>query len=211
MRDVASGEPSRARNRRGLGWKLRDEILAAAVGILEESGREEGLTLRAVARKAGISPPAIYAHFADREAILAAVIADAFDELAAALTTPAIEDASDPVDRLRAGCSAYLDFAVERPQRYRVLFQNRRPASLERGVPVEQMVGYAAFSILTERIRACAKAGRSQSIDPFADATALWVALHGYATLHAAVPNFPWPPREEIIERIVLPLARIDA
>ncbi len=199
----------RARNRRGEGGKLRGDILRGATRILEESG-EEAVTLRAVAREVGIAAPSIYAHFGNREEIVAAVISEAFGELITALTARAIEDRPDPVDRLLAGCAAYLDFAVEHPQRYRVLFENRRPPDLEAHVAVDQMIGFEAFSVLVNRIADCAAAGRSRSESPFGDATAVWVALHGYATLHAAVPNFPWPERAALANRIVLELAKVE-
>lgn len=203
-----STTPRRTRNRRGEGGRLRGEIVAAAVRILEESSREDAVTLRAIAREVGIAAPSIYAHFSNRDEIVAAVISAAFDELEAALTARAIEGLVDPVDRLRAGCVAYLRFARERPQRYRVLFQNRRPPEFEAGIAVERMVGYRAFSVLVNRIHASVAAGRSRSADSFRDATALWVALHGYATLRASVPNFPWPADEELSEQFVLELAK---
>lgn len=178
--------------------------------ILEKSSREDAVTLRAIAGEIGIAAPSIYAHFSDREEIIAAVIGAAFDDLLAALTTRAIEAEADPVERLRAGCAAYLRFAHERPQRYRILFQNRRPPELEAGVAAEQMLGYRAFSVLVGRIEACVAARRSRSDDPFADATALWVALHGYATLRTAIPNFPWPAGEQLSDRLVLELAKVD-
>lgn len=182
----------------------------AAAAILERTGREDATTLRAIAREVGIAAPSIYAHFADREEIIATLIDDAFADLVAALTSPAIEDLADPVDRLRAGCVAYLEFAKDRPQEYRILFQDRRPSELDAGLAPEQMLGWKAFSVLLERIADCAASGRSGSIDHFADATAVWVALHGFATLDAAVPNFPWPDRDVLFERFVLDLARVD-
>lgn len=168
------------------------------------------MTLRAVAREVGVAAPSIYAHFDDRDAILAAVIADAFADLVAALTAPDVESERDPVDQLFAGCRAYLDFAECRPHRYRLLFQNRRPPNLDADVPTDQMIGAEAFSVLVDRIAACMAAGRSSSVEPFEDAIALWVALHGYATASSAVPNFPWPSRDEMLERIVLRLAKIE-
>lgn len=62
--------------------------------------------------------------------------------------------------------------------------------------------GSQQFSVLVGRIADCAAAGRSGSIEPFEDATALWVALHGYATLQVTVPAFPWPSRHEFIGRL---------
>ena len=79
-----SSAAGRARNPRGEGGRLRADIVAAAHALLDEAG-EDAVTLRAVARRVGISAPSIYAHFADRQAILLAVATDAFAELAASL------------------------------------------------------------------------------------------------------------------------------
>ena len=70
----------RPRNPRGTGDRLRDEILIAAEELLRDMPGE-ALTLRAVARAAGITAPSIYRHFIDREAIIRAVVDRAFDEL----------------------------------------------------------------------------------------------------------------------------------
>ena len=80
----------RERNRRGEGAKLRTDILAAATELLERTGSEEAVTLRAVARQVGISAPSIYSHFPEREAIVDAIVDDAFRDFNAA-----IKDASD--------------------------------------------------------------------------------------------------------------------
>ena len=106
----------RERNRRGEGSRLRADILAGATQLLEQTGSEEAVTLRAVARQVGISAPSIYPHFPDREAIVDAIVNDAFSDFNSAITDAA-DAASGPVARLRAGCAAYLLFAAERPQR----------------------------------------------------------------------------------------------
>lgn len=208
---VSSGERRpRSRNRRGEGGKLRGDILAAAASILELSGQEGDVTLRAIAREVGIAAPSIYRHFANRDEILAALIAEAFSALETALMQPTIERLPDPVDRLRAGCVAYLEFARTRPNEYRVLFQNRRPAGLDADLDPEQMLGWKAFAILIDRLKDCAAIGRSASVEHFADATAVWVALHGLATLDTAIPSFPWPDRDALLDHLILSLARID-
>ena len=71
---------TRDRNRRGEGGRLREEILQAATDLLERGGNAEAVTLRAIAREVGISAPSIYGHFEDREAIVSAVIDNAFSD-----------------------------------------------------------------------------------------------------------------------------------
>jgi AcrR family transcriptional regulator len=155
------------------------------------------VTLRAVAREAGITAPSIYSHFADRESILLAVAQYGFAELERSLRDAA-SGLGDPVERLRAVCAAYLDFAVRRPGRYRILFGAAWDArqSVER-VPAMaddlEVLGMGAFGVLVEAVADCAAAGRSASTDPAADAAALWVGLHGFAQLRTAASLFPWP------------------
>ena len=97
---------TRTRNRRGEGARLRQEIVAAAADLLD-SGGESAVTLKDIARMVGISSPSIYAHFPDREAIVAAVVAGTFGELKAELISARDEAGSDPVARLQALCAAY--------------------------------------------------------------------------------------------------------
>jgi AcrR family transcriptional regulator len=207
-------EAVRERNRRGEGGKLRDDILAAATALLERTGNEEAVTLRAVAREVGISAPSIYSHFPDgRDAIVEAVVDGAFADF-----NTAIEDASNaaiaagagPRERVRAGCAAYLQFAAERPNRYKLLFerQHRIGGDIGGDVPDVQITG---FDLLVRSIQDCVAAGISASTDPARDATAIWLALHGYATLPARLPMFPWPDADALLDRIVDGLAQIKA
>lgn len=197
---------SRERNRRGEGSRLRADILDAATILLEESGSEQAVTLRAVARNVGISAPSIYAHFSDREAIVDAILDEAFSELNQAIAD-AVASETDALMRLRAGCSAYLRFAEQRPNRYRILFE-RRDLLDTTGDHVAS-VRTDGFDLLVGGVRDCVDAGISTSSDPLGDATAVWVALHGYATLHAGLPGFPWPPEHAMLDRIVHGLARV--
>lgn len=171
----------RRRNARGEGGRLRDEIIAAATEILEETGSEDAITLRGVARQASVAAPSIYAHFTDREEIVAAVVAQAFGELDVALAEAA-------GGGLRAICEAYLDFAAERPHRYRVAFG--RHHNLPSGEVSAE--GQAAFTRLVD-----ASGGDRRT------ATLIWVSLHGYASLSAAVPAFPWPDRSTMLAAIL--------
>lgn len=200
----------RTRNRRGEGALLRPRIVAAAAELLDEGGSEAAVTLRAVARRAGIAAPSIYAHFADRQAILLAIVQEAFAELSEQLVAAAT--AAEPVARLHAVCTAYLDFAATRPQRYRVMFAGvwNVAQALDSGSISEAeaaALGQDALAVLVAGVQACADAGRSTSDDPSADAIALWLGLHGLAHQRTAATSFPWPP--DITKRIITPLAHL--
>ncbi|MEV4141828.1 TetR/AcrR family transcriptional regulator [Dactylosporangium sp. NPDC049742] len=208
----------RTRNRRGEGGLLRDEIVAAAERILEREGDEAAITLRSVAREAGIAAPSIYAHFADRDAVIEAVLDIAFDRLRQIVidTTTALAD-DDCVASLLAGCHAYVDFAMREPARYRVLFGRLRegrpdlkmPLKLE-DVPPKWRSRLQSFEVLVHALAACVAAGRSTSTDPFADAALVWTALHGAVMMRQFVPGFPWPPFEESVDAVVLRICRIS-
>ena len=95
--------PRRPRNARGQGARLAEDIVTAALDLIEQHGSAEAVTLRAVARQAGIAAPSIYPHFADREAILLAVVVRVFDELAAAIQQATGAAGADLADRLAPG------------------------------------------------------------------------------------------------------------
>lgn len=216
--DPAATEP-RPRNRRGHGGQLRADILTAAAELLDEAGHEQAVTLRAVARRIGIAAPSIYAHFADRESILLAVVQDAFAELTAALRAATaggtcVDSAGDggATARLRAVCKAYLDFAAARPQRYRVMFGGlwRAGDAVDSGavsVAEATELGQEALGFLISALDACVAAGTSASTDTVADAIALWLGLHGLAHQRAVTTAFPWP--NDIDDRLVVGLARL--
>jgi AcrR family transcriptional regulator len=207
MKDIV-----RERNRRGEGAKLRADILAGATDLLEQTGSEEAVTLRAVARQVGISAPSIYSHFPDREAIVDAIVDGAFADFNAAISdasNAATEAGQDPLARLRAGCAAYLRFAAERPNRYQLLFQRRD--FLGDGPPRVPALRSESFELLISSVRACVEAGISDSADPQLAATAIWVALHGLATLRPHTPAFAWPETGALLDRIIDGLAEITS
>lgn len=210
--------PSSARNRRpnrwGEGGKLRDEIIDAATRLLEQTGSDDAVTLRAIARQAGIAAPSIYAHFPDSAAIISTVVGRTFDRFTADLRAVG-PDISDPVDRLYALGHGYLRFARDHPELYRILFARtqhvaRSPAGNPASPPIHEAAGLEAFNILVDAIQACVDAGRSSSTRPVLDAIALWSALHGYSLLRDAVPYFPWPDHDDQLDAIIVGQARLD-
>jgi AcrR family transcriptional regulator len=209
----------RQRNARGEGARLGDDIVGGALALIERAGSAEAVTLRAVAREVGIAAPSIYPHFADREAIVLAVVQRVFDELAEAVERATAAAGPDPADRLAAGCAAYVDYGLGHPARYGVLFTGPHGSADAYCVPVELGPGglpvlewgAEAFALLVRAIEDCARAGVSASADPVADATAVWVALHGMVTLRTALPGFPWPEPGAFIRHVVGSLARVSA
>lgn len=200
---------ARVRNPRGDGARLRDEIVDAAATLLR-SGPAESITLRAVARTAGITAPSIYRHFDSVDTILRAVIERTFTELEITLRDAAAQ--ATGADQVWNVSRAYFAFAQEHPEQYRLLFGGAwNAANLAPEQHVERRarenLGLETMQVLVDAIAAASADGSSTSTDAFADAVALWVGLHGLATLRRATPLFPWPTDTE--RRIIQTLARL--
>ena len=182
-------------NPRGQGERLRAELVEAASQLLEGLDSEESLSLRAVARQAGVAPQSVYLHFADKHALLSAVFEVRFADLIERLR--ATVDAGDPpLDRLRALCLAYCAYAQRHPGHYRVLFGT--PGAP--GWPVEELHGMPALALLQDALRACV--GRARP-DIERVTICLWAGLHGLVTLRRDRPSFPWPDLDDLIDTLI--------
>jgi AcrR family transcriptional regulator len=197
---MGTGVVRRVRNPRGQGGRLRRDILAAGFAVLDEGGSIKAVTLRAVARAAGVTAPAIYGHFASVTELLAAMRDATFAEMLER-TARAAAKASDPVSALLARASAYVELGMAAPARRRLMF------AMIPGIRCE--VGLAAFEVLVEAVRACVEVGRSASTDPWTDTTHLLAALDGLVLGRTALAGFPWPPLEETVRTMTVRLIRL--
>ncbi|MFI6367017.1 TetR/AcrR family transcriptional regulator [Nocardia sp. NPDC050630] len=189
---TAKKTTARDRNRRGEGGRLREELVAAASRLLETLDGQESLSLRAVARAAGIAPQSVYLHFADRQELLTAVYEVRFAELRAALS---VASSSDGPTRLTEICRAYCEYGLQNPGHYRVLFGTAGTPGWE---PTDaQMPGLPLFRLLADAAQTCG------SIDPTATATCLWAAMHGLITLRQDRPSFPWLDLDTLLVTLV--------
>ncbi len=191
----------RARARRGEGELLRAEILAAAEKLLIKTGDEGAVSIRAIADAAGVTPPSIYLHFADKTELLAAVCEARFQDFDRYL-----EEASagieDPLEALRARGRAYVRFGLENPEHYRILFMTR-PGAERPELEVEDLPGMTAFSHLVEDVARAMNAGLLAPGDPFLVATGLWSNVHGVTSLLIARPDFPWPDLDRLLDHVL--------
>jgi AcrR family transcriptional regulator len=187
--------PKRRKNRRGEGARLRVELIEAAARLLDSTGDAHALTLAAVAREAGVAAPSIYRHFADRDQLVEAVVADRFQRLDDALLE-AMTGASGPAEALRACCGAYCRFGLEHPGHYQVLFSAN--LALDPARPGERP-GERVFGRLVTAVQACIDAGAARPGDASVMAVNVWVALHGIVSLRTSRPNHAWPPVDTLV------------
>ncbi|MFD8417783.1 TetR/AcrR family transcriptional regulator [Streptomyces sp. NPDC059466] len=102
--------------------QVREEVKAAALRQLADGG-PEALSLNAVAKQLGMTGPALYRYFANRDSLLTELVVDAYESLAATLARAAGAPARDGAERLTAVVRAYRDWARTEPHRYRLLFR----------------------------------------------------------------------------------------
>lgn len=185
----------RAKTRRAVGRPadgedVRSAILAAALGQLEANGGPEQVTVASIIDEAGCTPPSLYHYWPRRELLLREASARGWAQFRASQSGAAAE-LDDPVERLRLRGRAYLDFALERPGLFRVLFL-QAPGAGRRGSPDDPPpeTGQAFQDLVTDVTEAIASA-QLRPADPLTTALALWSAMHGVAALWAVTPGLP--------------------
>jgi len=189
----------RKRSQRGSGELLRDEIVAAARDLLAESGSSDAVSIRRVADAVGVTPPSIYLHFADKWALLEAVVSTVFEELDRAMLAAA-EGIEDPLAVLCAYGLAYVDFAVEHPEHYRLATMERH-SELDGMSNLDHALSDSAFIHMLDAVSACMAAGLYAQGDPLPLAMSLWAAAHGVASLLITKPFLPWGDRRAFATR----------
>jgi len=158
---------------------LPHALVAEAVRIIQTRG-VEGLTLRAVGSRLGVSRSALYRHFADKQALLAAVAAEGFRGL-----TDALQGAWTHAGRGLAGFNAmgvaYVQFAASHAAHYRVMFG--AVGRLDVAHPELEAHARSAFGVLVEAIVALQEQHRIEAGDPMPLAQYIWATVHGIAML----------------------------
>jgi AcrR family transcriptional regulator len=209
LRQEANHNPTagrRQRNPRGQGGRLRTELVDAASQILAESHDPNELSLRAVARRAGIAATSVYLHFNNVDELAAAVAERHFGELGRAIAR-AYRAQDDPGLALIAGCKAYCRFGIRHPGHYRILFEVGRPDLAHRRQDIQRLSSSSAQDVLQALIASierCQQHGLVSSASDAAQVALLvWTALHGMVSLRLNRPSFPWPPLEPMIEQTV--------
>lgn len=158
---------------------LRRALLQEAVRTIARDG-VEGLTLREVGSRLGVSRTALYRHFADKSALLAAVARDGFQRFTADLRAAWGESGATRPGFERMG-AAYVRFAVANPSHYRVMFgDHRHLCEREPGLAAEAI---GSFQVLVDAIVALQRDGLMRNDDPTVLAQFIWASVHGIAML----------------------------
>ncbi|OBK73836.1 TetR/AcrR family transcriptional regulator [Mycobacterium sp. 1274761.0] len=186
----------RRRAPRGSGEQLRDEILDATTELLLETGHAKAVSIRSVAQRVGVTPPSIYLHFADKDALLDAVCARYFEKLDEEMQR-AVEDQPSTVEVLRAQGLAYVRFATQTPELYRIATMGEgRPGS-----DVDMTLNSSAFQHLQSSVEKLIAEGVYPPGDATTAALQLLTAAHGVAALLISKPYLPWGDVEEFADQ----------
>jgi AcrR family transcriptional regulator len=192
-------ENRRRPNARGQGELLREEIVTAAVRMLDELADDEALSLRAVAREVSIAATSVYLHFPDRDALVLAAMRRCHEELVGTGDAAAAA-ASDPAAALRARILAQAAWAREHPGLYKVLHESKVHRRL--GMPFKEVM--VARTI--DAVQACMDAGLAPADDATTVAIDLRTAVNGMLAQRINEPDLPWPPALEQVDRFLVKL-----
>lgn len=198
MVSVSIGGFRRARAPRGSGDLLREEILAAATALLLETGQAKSVSIRSVAQRVGVTPPSIYLHFADKDALMDAVCARYFERLDLAMQRAATEHAA-AVDVLRAQGLAYIRFATENPELYRIATMGEWRS----GSNIDVALDSSAFQHICATVAGVIEDGVRLQDDAETVALDFWTAAHGVAAMLIAKPHLPFGDAEVFADRVL--------
>tara|TARA_R110002020_G_scaffold122787_3_gene278644 strand:+ start:1349 stop:1954 length:606 start_codon:yes stop_codon:yes gene_type:complete len=185
---------------------LRAALLKAAEEVLAETG-VHGFSLRAVAKRVGVSHSAPAHHFGDAKGLLDALATEGFRRFLAAMEArQAAEPSGDPRKRLHASGLGYLDFALGSPTLFRLMFSDDKPA------PKSQELSEAAkasFMHLVEGVTRLRGVSQNDNASAMTDVMAIWSMVHGFSELYVSGRINP-PDCEPVADREAVFVAILD-
>lgn len=191
------------RKKRGEGHTRRDEILQAAKELFLEQGYDS-TTIRKIADRVGVSAPALYLYFQDKEQMMLALCDQTFGLLLQSVGE--IEKSvRDPRELIRRFGEAYLNFGLEHPDEYRLIFLGANiPESVRKvghRMPTDDpgrpgVGGALVFQRLVAILVEAEAAGLKLNYPPDTCAELCWMGIHGLASALILKPEFPWSNRE---------------
>lgn len=159
---------------------LRAALLDAAVTVIDEIG-PQGLTIREVARRAGVSHAAPYRHFTDRDELILAAVEQGFELLQQTMDAEKAAAEKDPMSQFAASGLAYLEFALNNPAYYRVMFSGDLLSST--GHVTLQHTSQDALKEMVDNIAQCQRLGMVREGDPATQALTILATMHGFVSL----------------------------
>lgn len=159
---------------------LKNALIAAGADILAKDG-VSGLSLRKVAQQAGVSHAAPYAHFADKQVLIAAISTDGYRRLYEALAATTQQYADDPARQLVEGAWAYVQFAVNDTDYFKIMLSGA--IEKEKDYPAFVEISQRSFALLVQIVEACQQAKILKRGPSDLIAVGVWSLIHGFVSL----------------------------
>ncbi|KYF92071.1 porin [Sorangium cellulosum] len=162
---------------------LRGAILAAAGELFLEQGYE-AFSMRQVAERIGYSATTIYRYYENKDDLLFAIVHEGFTEFQRELVAAA-ESTADPIERMVALGAAYVQFGMQNPVHYRLMFMQRFDFVFDQRKEQQQpMVG--SFDVLQKAVASAMDAGAIERGDVERHSQVVWALVHGITSLALA-------------------------
>ncbi|HEY3608574.1 MAG TPA: TetR/AcrR family transcriptional regulator [Pseudonocardiaceae bacterium] len=201
--EEAASRARRRPNARGRGELLREEIITAAVRMLDELADDQALSLRAVARVVDIAATSVYLHFPDRDSLVLAAMRRCHQELVR-VGDEAAAAQPNPGAALRAAILAKARWAEDHPGLYKVLHESTVHRRL--GMPFKEVM----VQRTVDAVQRCMDAGIAPPEDATIVATDLRVAVNGMLSQRINEPDLSWPPVEAQLDRLLTKLVGLS-
>ena len=159
---------------------LRAALIQGALKLMEKEG--EAFSLRDLSKRVGVSPPALYSHFADKDALLVAVAICGFDKLKEELEA-AISKTKDPTSQFLAMGQAYVKFGMDCPALYNLMFSGSELPAKRFKFPELTEAGGRAFESLLVMLGEMQKSGFMRPGNVDLDGFTIWAHVHGLTSL----------------------------
>ena len=159
---------------------LKNALIQAGVEILSKEGME-GLSLRKVAQRAGVSHSAPYSHFPDKQSLIAAISTEGFNQLYAELDAAILAYPKSPKKQLQEGIRAYVQFALNNTDTFKIMFSGA--LEKEKEYPSFVDISSKTFRRVVDVVLICQEVGILNSKSPEMMAVAVWGQVHGIISL----------------------------
>jgi len=161
---------------------LRESLVETALEMVENEG-VESITLRELTKRLGTSRSALYRHFDSKEALIQEVIRAGFEQFDDVITPTLLQKEFDVVTRLSNMGQAYIDFALNKPAIFRMIFGNEFQETREENCDINDKSQGTGFHSLVALIAEGQERNIFKKDDPVLQATVVWSMIHGLAIL----------------------------
>ena len=179
---------------------IREEILDAARNLFVKNGYDR-VSVRQIAQKIDYAPGTIYLYFKDKEDIFRTICNETFSKLHTRLSA-IVADQCPPLEKVRRAGFSYIQFALDNPSHYMLLFMTRENPMMA-GDIADYDIGESCFRDLCHMVQQCVEADLLRSDDVQQVSQTLWSCVHGVSALLIAKCGFPFIEQHRLIEAVL--------